>query len=346
MSVGVMEKRARALDMMELMADNAEKEREEGKSNNEWSDELFDAFQQGKGDEDGEGEGEQPDSDSSRMYKRQMDSEKELQELEKLDNGLPDGEVDEDGKLVKKSKKQTQDDDNLADDEEFEEVPKTIKRKVNGKIVEYSVEDLFKVADEKDKVLDYFPDNNINNPDSKKKSKDSSDADEESLGDLAEVAKAIQTGTEAESVEALTKLIKTVKGQKVDPNAILEQVREEQKLNSAREWFSKEFADIAGDPYLLGIFNHNDALLIQKGDKRTYQERWAETADGVREWRTGITKSSGFEKKEKAKAASERSTPDRKGSVKRSDQREISEEQENSQAIQQMGRRRGKQVSY
>jgi hypothetical protein len=107
--------------------------------------------------------------------------------------------------------------------------------------------------------------------------------------DLA-IARAIQMGTEEEAVAALKKLRQA--GPSVSPADIARTIDERLTFNDAIKQFRTKYEDIASDPVLNKMAMDTDARLIAQGDRRPYEERYAEIGENIRGWVGKLAKTS------------------------------------------------------
>ena len=106
------------------------------------------------------------------------------------------------------------------------------------------------------------------------------------------LARAIQMGTEEEAVAAIAKL--QTMGRQPTGLTVADVSRvadERMNFNRAISWFNSEYKDLVSNPELHRMVLATDAEMIRNGDKRPYEERYADVGNQVRAWRDNLVAS-------------------------------------------------------
>ncbi|MBA0086146.1 MAG: hypothetical protein HRJ53_14255 [Acidobacteria bacterium Pan2503] len=119
----------------------------------------------------------------------------------------------------------------------------------------------------------------------------------------AALARAMQLGTEEEAVAAIRSLRNSASAQ---ADQIVSTVDERIGFLQAVDRFSKDYADIIGDPVLSSIAFAMDKHLKDSGDKRPYQERYAWIGDQLRGKLRGWAQKYGAENAQKLEEKTQR----------------------------------------
>jgi len=166
--------------------------------------------------------------------------------------------------------------------------PSMHKIKVNGKELELSYEELVERAQKVEAADEYLRKaKELSGP--AKHTQPSPDVVVEEEVDDLELVRAIQMGSEEEATAALRKLRQSVTPT-LNKDDLMASFDEKLKAQSAYDKFARDFSDIVGDPILSNLAVQEDARLMASGDRRSYDERYAEVGNNIRSWRDKITK--------------------------------------------------------
>lgn len=156
--------------------------------------------------------------------------------------------------------------------------PELIKRIVNGKEVEHTIEEWLTIASKVEAADQYlrYAAESVKNAASMALSPKEDEPDDEA--DKA-LARAIQMGSEDEAVQAIRKI-------KAKPSVpdVSAQVNEALTLREAKRSFETEYAELFADPMLKKLVYEKDAELNQLDPMKPYTQRWREAAEEVKGW--------------------------------------------------------------
>lgn len=167
-------------------------------------------------------------------------------------------------------------------EEEPAKTPERIKRTIGGKEYNLTLDEWLARASKIENADLYLAEAARLRNEQTVKAVSTAPTEQQLVEDDLAIARAIQMGTEEEAVAALKKLRQA--GPSVSPADIARTIDERLTFNDAIKQFRTQFKDIAGDPTLNQMAMDTDAKLIAQGDRRPYEERYAEIGENIRGW--------------------------------------------------------------
>lgn len=179
--------------------------------------------------------------------------------------------------------------------------------KVNGKVVELSLEEVIARAQKVESADQYLSEASRIRTDALRQQHPtpSPDTSAQSVEDDLALVRAIQMGSEEEAVQAIRKL----KTPSVKPDELGSLIDERMSFQTAVSRFQTEYTDIFSDPILRQVALSKDADLVAQGDGRPYWERYQSIGNEVREWVGTVRKTDSVAGKQQRKASVTQITP-------------------------------------
>ena len=161
--------------------------------------------------------------------------------------------------------------------------PTKYKITVNGKQKEVTIEEALTLAQKVESADDYLREaaklhentKSLRTPPEATPSSKVTELDDVTL------ARQLQMGSEEEAAAAIRSL-RQPSGPSTDD--LGRTIDERLNFQNSVAWFQKEYKDIVSDPLLAQLAINQDNILRQKGDQRSYVERYKEIGDSIRGW--------------------------------------------------------------
>jgi hypothetical protein len=165
----------------------------------------------------------------------------------------------------------------------------TRKIKVNGKEVEYSLDQIDALVNKGLAADQQFQEaarlrkeaEALRNPPQTPPAPAAAPAEPQVTDDDLALARALQMGSEDEAAKVITKLRSRPNLTEVDMDRRIDQ---RLTFNSSVQRFQSEYADLFADPNLVSLITSKDADLVARGDTRPYYERYKAIGDEMRTW--------------------------------------------------------------
>lgn len=117
--------------------------------------------------------------------------------------------------------------------------------------------------------------------------------------DAKAIADAIQYG-EGDSAEKAVESLLQGKNEGLSKDDIRALVSDDLAFNNAMKSFRSEYPDIANDPTLMSLVGQREQALLDKGDKRPYEEMYLDIGKQITDWRDGLVKKESSDLNERA----------------------------------------------